>query len=223
MKCSISELKEILSLKSHQERPSQKSFSISQNTSQTSKHINHTSNEILVKQYPSKYSPGKSIIRGYRANNPNNLISDYPLSKNFAKLNKINSETLKNLLKTKDLENTVTLATQTEKIASKLQNEGGKRNLDAQKRKLKMLFMTKADFDYFPFRKSKKSFIEKLKSKISSELKKNSEESNDSFIGLKVSGSIEKSQKTFSNFESFHSPAFKTQKKPSHTRAITLI
>ena len=183
VKCSASELKDIFSMRS---KPSI-SLNISPKMNET---MRNTS--IYVKQYKSKHFPGV-LIRGVRSDNPNNVISDYPLMKNCACLNTINQETLKTLLTAEDLgEGQESIA---QKIAVNFRNSSTTRNLEVQKRKLQILFNTKNDFFEKTnittnFRNKNKSYIERFKSKIEEGIKKSYEEDDPCIIRLE--GGIEK-------------------------------
>lgn len=180
MKCSSSELQEIIALRTS---PSQKSEILNNSPQKTE------NTAIFIKQYRSKHAPG-CIIRGLRANNRNSLISDYPLAKNFATLNRINRETLSNLLKSEDF-GKETLKTQAEGIALGLRNANIKKGFDVYKRKLQGLLQTKAELDYFPFRDASKTFVEKWRDHVQSEVKRKGEGIEK--YGMSIEGSIEKS------------------------------
>lgn len=183
MKCSSSELQEIIALRTSPSQNSEISVKFPQKTENS---------EIFIKQYRSKHAPG-SIIRGLRANNRNLLISDYPLTKNFATLNRINGETLKNLLKSEDLSKE-TLHTQTESIALGLRNANSKKNFDVYKRKLQGLLQTKAEFDYFPFRNASKTYVEKWRDRVENEVHSKKSGFGELFesCGINIEGNIEK-------------------------------
>jgi len=184
VKCSTSELKEIISLRT-KPKFMQTSMDFPKEFPERTFKKSDESMRVLVKQYKSKHSPG-ILIRGLRENNPKNLISDYPLTKNFTSLNSINHDTLKSLLTVEDV-GQEGMAIQTEKIAMNLRNNPGNMK-ENQKRRLKALFMTKEDF--FPFRDKNISFIQKFKNKLENNIKKNYEEEQD--VMMKVEGSIEK-------------------------------
>ena len=227
VKCSISELKEIISLRAT--RFPQDSEKISSEDIETMKKIKESTETIQVKQYKSSHFPG-ILIRGVRANNPKNLISDYPLTKNFTNLNSINRETLKSLLNAEEV-GQEGIVSQTEKIAMNLRNANSTKNLNTQQRKLKLLFHSKNDFS--PFRNQNKSYAERFRSKIEEEIKKNYEEEEECLI--KLEGGIEKKMKKSSVKEDSVISWKKTNEEESlmskmedimkkyHRRAVTVV
>ncbi len=184
VKCSISELKEIISLRSTKFPQNSEIFSCEVN--ETMKKTKENAESIQVKQFKSSHFPG-ILIRGVRANNSNNLISDYPLTKNFTSLNSINQETLKSLLTVEEI-GQEGIVSQTEKIAMNLRNTNTTKNFSTQKRKLKLFFQSKNYF--FPLRNHNKSYAERFRCKIEEEIKKNYEEEEECLI--KLEGGIEK-------------------------------
>ena len=193
VKCSTLELKEIISLKTKPlflQTSMDYSNELQKQVMKTSQ--NEEAVKIQVKQYKSKHSPGV-LIRGLRTNNPKNLISDYPLSKNFSSLNSINQDTLKSLLTIEDV-GQEGIVSQTEKIAQNLRNPGSLKTLDNQKRRLKALFQSRIDL--YPFHNKNFSFFEKFKAKLEGDIIKNYQEEQE--IMMKVEGGIEKKlQRTF--------------------------